>query len=155
MPLNPATREFLLSSAGDVFPQFLLLALLFPHLNLQCKSVSHSAVPGSLWPVDCSPPGSSAHGILQARILEWVAIPFSRGTFLTRGPNPGLLASRRILYHLSHQRNLLKSLLVLQRELFFVGSASIWFSLQSCMDTATPHFSLWAEFVSVCFYCGS
>ena len=28
----------------------------------------------------CSPPGSSAHGILQARILEWVAIPFSRGS---------------------------------------------------------------------------
>ena len=29
-------------------------------------------------PLDCSPPGSSVHGILQARILEWVAIPFSR-----------------------------------------------------------------------------
>ena len=29
-------------------------------------------------PIDCSPPGSSVHGILQARILEWVAIPFSR-----------------------------------------------------------------------------
>ena len=31
-------------------------------------------------PVDCSPPGSSIHGILQARILEWVAIAFSRGS---------------------------------------------------------------------------
>ena len=31
-------------------------------------------------PVDCSPPGSSAHGISQARILEWVVIPFSRGS---------------------------------------------------------------------------
>ena len=30
-------------------------------------------------PVDCSPPGCSVHGILQARNLEWVAIPFSRG----------------------------------------------------------------------------
>ena len=29
-------------------------------------------------PMDCSPPGSSVHGSLQARILEWVAIPFSR-----------------------------------------------------------------------------
>ena len=29
-------------------------------------------------PVDCSPPGSSVHGILQARVLEWVAILFSR-----------------------------------------------------------------------------
>ena len=31
-------------------------------------------------PVDCSPPGSSVHRILQARILEWVAISFSRGS---------------------------------------------------------------------------
>ena len=31
-------------------------------------------------PMDSSPPGSSVHGILQARILEWVAIPFSRGS---------------------------------------------------------------------------
>ena len=31
-------------------------------------------------PLDCSPPGSSVHGILQARILEWVAISFSRGS---------------------------------------------------------------------------
>ena len=31
-------------------------------------------------PMDSSPLGSSVHGILQARILEWVAIPFSRGS---------------------------------------------------------------------------
>ena len=31
-------------------------------------------------PMDCSPPGSSVHEILQARILKWVAIPFSRGS---------------------------------------------------------------------------
>ena len=30
--------------------------------------------------MDCSPPGSSVHGFLRARILEWVAIPFSRGS---------------------------------------------------------------------------
>ena len=30
--------------------------------------------------MDCSPPGSSVHGIPQARILEWVAISFSRGS---------------------------------------------------------------------------
>ena len=34
--------------------------------------------------VDCSPPGSSVHGILQAWILEWVAISFSRGSSQTR-----------------------------------------------------------------------
>ena len=37
-------------------------------------------------PVDCSLPGSSVHGILQARILEWVAIPFSRGASQPRSP---------------------------------------------------------------------
>ena len=31
-------------------------------------------------PMDCSPPGSSIHGILQARTLEWIAVPFSRGS---------------------------------------------------------------------------
>ena len=30
-------------------------------------------------PMDCSLPGSSVHGVLQARVLEWVAIPFCRG----------------------------------------------------------------------------
>ena len=35
-------------------------------------------------PIDCSPPGSSVHGILQERILQWVAIPFSRGSFQSK-----------------------------------------------------------------------
>ena len=35
-------------------------------------------------PMDCSPPGSSVHGISQARVLEWVAISFSRGSSLPR-----------------------------------------------------------------------
>ena len=45
--------------------------------------------------------GSFIYGILQARILEWVAIPFSRGIFPTQGWNPGLLHCREILYSLS------------------------------------------------------
>ena len=36
-------------------------------------------------PMDGNPPGSSVHGILQARILEWVASPFSRGSSQPRG----------------------------------------------------------------------
>ena len=54
-------------------------------------------------PLDCSPPGASVHEILQARILEWVAISSFRGVVPTQGLNPGLLRCRRILYHLSHQ----------------------------------------------------
>ena len=52
-------------------------------------------------PMDCSPPGSSVHGILQARILEWAAISFSRGS--SQESNPGLPHCGQTLYPLSHQ----------------------------------------------------
>ena len=58
----------------------------------------------TLWYLmNSSPPGSPAHEILQARILEWVAISYSREIFPTQGLNPHLLCGRQILYHLSHQ----------------------------------------------------
>ena len=53
-------------------------------------------------PMDCSPPGSSVHEIFQARILEWVAISFSRGIFPTQGSNPGFLHCMQILLQLSY-----------------------------------------------------
>jgi len=54
-------------------------------------------------PMGCSLPGFSVHGILQVRILEWVAIHFARGIFQTQGSNLGLPHCRQILYCLSHQ----------------------------------------------------
>ena len=39
-------------------------------------------------PMDCNPPGSSVHGIFQARTLEWVAISLLHGIFLIQGSNP-------------------------------------------------------------------
>ena len=42
-------------------------------------------------PIDCGLPGSSVHGILQARILEQVAMPSLQGMFVTQGSNPCLL----------------------------------------------------------------
>ena len=42
-------------------------------------------------PMDCGPPGSSDHGILQGRILEWAVIPSSRGSSWPRRSNPHLL----------------------------------------------------------------
>ena len=48
-------------------------------------------------PMDCSLPGSSLHGIFQARILEWVVISFSRGVFPTQGSNLDLLNYRQML----------------------------------------------------------
>ena len=56
-------------------------------------------------PLDCSLPGSSVHGIFQARILEWGAISITRGIFPIQGPNLHLLRllhCRCILYPLRH-----------------------------------------------------
>ena len=46
--------------------------------------------------VDGSPPGFSVHGILQARILEWLAIPFSRGSFRPRDGTCGFPGSKTL-----------------------------------------------------------
>ena len=48
------------------------------------ESESFSVVSNSLCPMDCSLPGSSVLGIFQNRILEWVAVPFSRGSSQSR-----------------------------------------------------------------------
>ena len=54
-------------------------------------------------PIDYSLPGSSVHGTSQAGILEWVAISFSRGIFLTQGSNLCLLHWQVDSLPLSHQ----------------------------------------------------
>ena len=93
---------------------------------------SLSSVPLFCNPMDCSQLGSSVHGILQARILEWIALPQSvpsparkleagkglarlaqaeqplgrgpsPGDLPTQGSNPGLPHCRWILYQLSHK----------------------------------------------------
>ena len=68
----------------------LVKALVFPVVMYRCtswtikKAESESEVaqscPTLCDPVDCSLPGSSVHGIFQARVLEWVDISFSRGS---------------------------------------------------------------------------
>ena len=91
---------FRLSNPGERTGHFQV-----PSLQLSTERVKELVSQSCLTlcdPMDCSPPGSSVHGILQARTLEWVAIPFSRGIFLIQGSNPGLLHCRQILYHLSH-----------------------------------------------------
>ena len=47
-------------------------------INFKCESAGRSVM--SLWPQGYSPPGSSVHGTFQARILESVVTPFSRGS---------------------------------------------------------------------------
>ena len=50
-------------------------------------------------PIDGSPPGSAVPGILQARILEWVATPSSRGSSQPRNQTRVSCICRQILYH--------------------------------------------------------
>ena len=66
-------------------------------------------------PMDCSPSGSSVHGILQARILEWGAIPFSRDL-----PN----LRRQILYHWATKKALSNA--ASDTDAFHQSSASCW-----------------------------
>ena len=54
-------------------------------IGYESESVSHAVMSDSLQPMDCSPPGSSVHGILQARILEGLPFPPPRDL-----PHPGI-----------------------------------------------------------------
>ena len=59
-------------------------ALSYKHIPLWLPHVHAKSLQSCLTlcdPMDCSPPGFSVHGILQARILEWAAMPSSRGSF--------------------------------------------------------------------------
>ena len=70
----------------------------------QCL-LSYSVESDSCDPMDCNPPGSSVHGISQARMLEWVAIPFSRGSSQPRDwthVSCVSCISRQIILPLSH-----------------------------------------------------
>ena len=58
-----------------------------------------SAMSDSFWPMDCSPPGSSVHGISQARILEWIAVSFSRGSSGPRDQTQASCIGKWSLYH--------------------------------------------------------
>ena len=71
-------------------------------LTMCVPAQSLESCPTLFDPTDCSPPGSSVHGILQARILEWVAMPSSRGSSRPRDQTHISYISyigRRVLYH--------------------------------------------------------
>ena len=69
-----------------------------------CVCLVSQSCPTLREPMDCSLPGSSLFmGMLQARILVWVAMPSSRGNLPNLGIQPGLPHCGQILNHLSHQ----------------------------------------------------
>ena len=67
--------------------------------NMKWKSLNR------VWPTLWDPSDYIVHGILQARILEWVAFPFSRGSSPLRDWTPGLPHYRWIRYQLCHRRS--------------------------------------------------
>ena len=73
-------REAWRAAVYGVAKNWTLLSDWTDWLWIECESVSCSVVSDSLWPKKCSPPGSSECGILQATLLEWAAISFSRGS---------------------------------------------------------------------------
>ena len=76
---------------------------LWPRGDAMCVSVCVCSAPQLFLPLCnpkiCTPPGSSVYGISQARILEWIAISFSRGCSQTRDWTWPSCIGRRILYH--------------------------------------------------------
>ena len=91
----------LAAAAGDKMFPFLGIYLLRRNKKLWTHKAKVKVA--QLCPTLWDPMDYTVHGILQARILEWVAFPFSQGIFPTQGLNPGLLHWRRILYQLSHK----------------------------------------------------
>ena len=82
-------RQFALGVKGTVpGPELFVCSVAQP-----CPTLCH--------PTDCSPPGSYVRGILQARILEWVAMPSSRRSSQPRDRTWISCSGRQVLYHLA------------------------------------------------------
>ena len=100
-------------------------------------------------PMDCSLPSSSVHRLLQARILEWVAMPSSRESFWprdrtqTQGSNPRLLwllHCKQILYcwAMGEGNNLIENLLVRIK-----ATMKEWMNRRQCLPKLPPHQIVW------------
>ena len=81
---NVSRNSSFQAPSGSRHPPLSQAGLLVSLCNGMEESVSRSVVSDSCDPMDCCLPGSSVHGILQARIPAWVAISFSRGSFQPR-----------------------------------------------------------------------
>ena len=79
-------------------------------IQMTCAQSSCSVIrscPTFCNPMDCSPPGSSVHGISQARVLEWVALSFFRGSSLLKDQTHIsciTFTGKQIVYHYATQQ---------------------------------------------------
>ena len=81
---------FFSESSSDEIKLFQVIFIFIELLVLCAKSLQ--SCPTLCNTMDCSPTGSSVHGILQAGILEWVAVSSSKGIFPIQGSNQSLLS---------------------------------------------------------------
>ena len=81
LPMFPGSGYLFPFQVGEVFSSYVFRYVLWPLLSLSSPSAAAAkslpSCPTLCDPIDGSPPGSPIPGILQARTLEWVAIPFS------------------------------------------------------------------------------
>ena len=106
-------------------------------------------------PMDCSPSGSSIHGILEARILEWVAVPSSRGSSQPRDQTLVSYVScidRQVLYHWRHLGSLEHSIplcyipAIVKTEFVLQTSLIIWIpGLSTCSSFEVKCHSLCSQ----------
>ena len=116
---------------------FLVVVLSLSHVQLFCN------------PEDCSPPGSSVHGIFQARIPEWVTISFSRWSSQTRDWLQIVCIGRWVFLPLSHQGS---PVLFLTLKKIAVSLLLALFWIYSFFHFLYLSWSLMVLFVFVCGY---
>ena len=114
------------------------------HLTVSCNTYTLVLTLSRVWlcnPMDCSLPGSSVHGILQTRVLEWVAISFTKGSSwpmdqthiscISSCANPVWESEYRFTDHPVTCQPTLGSLNILNefntRLVYFCGEALVWF----------------------------
>ena len=95
IPCCLKSGEWLFFGEGGAFPEGTMRSF----WGCVCECSVAQSCPALCDPINCSPPGSSVHGISQARILEWVAISFSTGFSCSRDQTWVSSIGRWILYH--------------------------------------------------------
>ena len=98
-------------------------------------------------PMDCSPPGSSVHGIFQARILKWVAISFCRGSSRPRDQTCISWVSclgRQILYHCTWEANITEKHFISQgkKKIYYLDTL---LSKQTAPNMSLPNKGWWLK----------
>ena len=140
-PVSLAPVKFFLhSEAIDIILKLKFLTLYLTTTSY--KSKSHSSTPREVVqscptlcnPMDCSLSGSSVHGIFKARVLEWVAISYSRGSSRPRDWTRVSHIVGRRFYCLSHQGSPPQPL----DHLLFLSSHSDFFLVSECPKHGSP-----------------